>query len=127
VIDELYLLTNVRVTGIAITRIAILLQFNFSYNRTCTYPESNSLKLLMDVITGSNVPVVRWSAIEAFLNVAVTCFPQIHLLIKRIIGVWYKGEEPTQMSKPSFVSSTIALPHSNKGRATYENIELGAR
>ncbi|EUC37406.1 hypothetical protein COCCADRAFT_33322 [Bipolaris zeicola 26-R-13] len=101
------------ITGISVTRIAILLQSDFSYNRSW-----------------SNVPVVKWSAIEAFLSIAITCFPQIHYLAKRIIGIWYNPDDAAQQqgSKQTFGSSSNAgNSYRGKGLAAYENIEIGER
>ncbi|EMD93197.1 hypothetical protein COCC4DRAFT_70125 [Bipolaris maydis ATCC 48331] len=104
------------ITGISVTRIAILMQSDFSYNRSW-----------------SNIPVVKWSAIEAFLSIAVTCFPPIHYLAKRIIALWYKpDDDATQQrhggSKQTFASSSNAgNSYRGKGLAAYENIEIGER
>lgn len=77
------------------------------------------------MIIGSNVPVVKWCAIEAFLSIAVTCFPQIHLLGKRLISIWDKFDRTSEVTKPSFISSNTGATHSTKTRVMYENIEMG--
>lgn len=124
---SLCLLKNHRITGIGIVKLVILLQFYFSYNRTCRYYSVVSGFLLMCIIAGSNVRVVKWCGIEAFLSIAITCFPQIHLLGKRIVGIWYNFDQHSQPSKPSFISSNTGISRPIKKRATYENIEMGLK
>ncbi|RMZ66303.1 cfem domain-containing [Pyrenophora seminiperda CCB06] len=106
----LCLLINYSITGIGIARLVILLRSDYTNNTTF-----------------SSVRPAKWSGIEAFLSIAITCFPQIHLLGKRIIGSKYKHDHSNQPSKPSFVSSNVGIFQLIKARATYENIELGQK
>ncbi|KAL6159783.1 hypothetical protein ACJBU6_02207 [Exserohilum turcicum] len=102
------------ITGIAIARISILLNGSYTNNTSWNL-----------------VPVVKWSAIEIFLSIAITCFPQMHVLAKALLGTCIKFDTATnnRPGKLSYgVSSSMhtGVSHSKKQpEVLYENLELG--